>query len=301
LLEKVNQIRMTINFPTIRLVSFVTAAYICAPATAANRNAHTQMKRRLDWRLRSNGAEILVEDPELIVIDKPAHLLVLPDRYNRSLPNLFEILKKELGKVYVVHRIDKETSGVIVFAKTSEAHKALNHQFERKHVEKLYLAICEGTPSASDGEISLPLTESSNGIMRVGKKGGKESVTRYHILEEFQGYCFIELYPKTGRTHQIRIHLREIGLPILCDPLYGNGNPFFLSQVKERYKKAGEEKPLLSRTALHAAKIAFKHPATEQFIACEAPLPKDMRTTLNYLRKFRSKGLRKESSTAGRG
>ncbi|MBI3004538.1 MAG: RluA family pseudouridine synthase [Ignavibacteriales bacterium] len=246
------------------------------------------MKRKLDWLLKSNRADILLEDKELVVIDKPSGLLVLPDRYNRSLPNLYEILRKELGKVYVVHRIDKETSGVIAFAKSDESHRKLNQQFESRAVEKIYVAICEGNTTSNEGEINLPLAESANGIMLVNKKKGKEAVTNYTIVEHFQGYALVGAIPRTGRTHQIRVHLREIRLPILGDPLYGNGEPFFLSGVKANYKKEGEEKPLLNRTALHAAKLTFEHPASGEWLTCEAPLPKDMKTVLKYLRKFRA-------------
>ncbi|MBI4427723.1 MAG: RNA pseudouridine synthase [Ignavibacteriales bacterium] len=206
------------------------------------------------------------------------------------MPNLYEILRGELGKVYVVHRIDKETSGVIAFAKTAKSHKKLDEEFKCRAVEKIYIAVCEGTIESKEGEIDLPLAESAEGVMYVMKKKGKEANTSYTIVEHFQGYVLVGAIPRTGRTHQIRVHLREIGLPILGDPLYGNGEPFYLSAVKVNYRKEGEEKPLLNRTALHAAKLTFEHPLSGGRVTCEAPLPKDMKTVVNYLRKFRSVG-----------
>jgi 23S rRNA-/tRNA-specific pseudouridylate synthase len=124
--------------------------------------------------------------------------------------------------------------------------------------------------------------------MKVDKKKGKEAVTEFSVLEQFQGYAFVEARPKTGRLHQIRVHLQAIGLPILGDNIYGRGEGFFLSQVKSGYKSAGDEKPLLSRTALHAASLTFHHPTTSESVTAQAKLPKDMNSVLKYLRKFRA-------------
>ncbi len=248
------------------------------------------MKRKIDFVLRSHNGSIIFEDENIIVIDKPAHLLVLSDRYNQSLPNLNRMLKDELGDVFVVHRIDKETSGVIVFAKNAETHAALNSQFENREVEKIYRAIVAGTSELEDGIIDVPLSESQRhpGVMKVDPKHGKPSRTSYRIVEKFDGYALVELKPATGRMHQIRVHLSSVGLPIVCDRIYGDGNPFFLSQVKPRYFSEGDEKPLLSRTALHAESISFMHPGTKERVSYTADMPKDMRSVLNYLRKFKS-------------
>ena len=247
------------------------------------------MKRKLDWLLHSKNVEIVFEDEHLLVLNKPANLLVLPDRYNEKLPNLSSILNGELGKVYVVHRIDRETSGVIVFAKTPTAHAKLSSQFEGRDVEKVYQAIVVGTAINDEGCIDAPLAESARqpGVMRVVQKGGKESITDYIVLERFRGYAFVGIRPRTGRTHQIRVHLQSIGVPILADKLYGDGRGFFLSGIKEHYKSEGEEKPLLERTALHAAAIGFSHPATGERLSLTIPMPKDMSSVLKYLRKFR--------------
>jgi len=247
------------------------------------------VKRRIDFVLKAHNGSIIFEDDNIIVVDKPAQLLVLSDRYNQSLPNLNRMLKDELGEVFVVHRIDKETSGVIVFAKNAEAHAALNSQFENREVEKTYYAIVVGSPLENHGTIDAPIMESQRhpGIMKLDEKRGKPAATNYKVIENFDGYALVELIPATGRMHQIRIHLASIGLPIICDRIYGDGKPFFLSQVKTRYFSEGEEKPLLSRTALHASSISFMDRLREQRLSFSAEMPKDMRSVLKYLRKFR--------------
>lgn len=246
------------------------------------------MERKLKWRLESAGAEILYDDDDIIVLDKPANFLVIPDRYRHHLPNLLSILTEELGKIFVVHRLDKETSGVVLFAKTAEAHASLNEQFEGRLVEKLYVGITSGEVHDEHGRIDVPIAESHiPGVMRVDRKSGKESVTEYQMLERFHGYSFLEIRPRSGRTHQIRVHLKSIGAPLMGDKIYGEGKPFFLSSVKPSYRPSGEEKPLLDRTALHAFAISFDHPRTGERSNHSAGLPKDMNSVLRYLRKFR--------------
>ncbi|HEY6951272.1 MAG TPA: RluA family pseudouridine synthase, partial [Bacteroidota bacterium] len=233
---------------------------------------------------------VIFEDDHLVVLDKPAGLLVLPDRYDPALANLYDLLKTKYGQIYVVHRIDKGTSGLILFAKTETAHASLNRQFEERATEKEYVAICVGESSKESGKIDLPLSESPGKRfrMRVDRDKGKESVTNYKVLEQFREYTFLAAKPETGRTHQIRVHLSAINLPILGDAVYGGGDCFLLSRVKPGYRVKGEEKPLLDRTALHASRIIFEHPGTQEKVTLEAELPKDMKIVLNYLRKFRA-------------
>jgi 23S rRNA pseudouridine1911/1915/1917 synthase len=247
------------------------------------------MHRKLKWRLQSTGTEIIHDDDELLVLNKPANLLVLPDRFRHDIKNLYTILTEELGKVFVVHRIDKETSGVILFAKTAEVHAALNEQFEHRMVEKVYMGIVAGVPQSDAGRIDAPIAENGRdaGVMKVSQRTGKEAVTEYRVLEQFNGYAMVELRPRTGRTHQIRVHLQFIGTPLLSDRTYGDGRPFFLSHIKPGYRSVGEEKPLLDRTALHAFAISFDHPRTGERTNLMAELPKDMNSVLRYLRKFR--------------
>ena len=199
-----------------------------------------------------------------------------------------EVFQEELGAIFVVHRIDRQTSGLILFAKTVVAHASLNSQFEGRTVEKVYQAIVRGHSDRQSGIIDLPLFENDKkGTMRVDLKHGKNSVTEFLVVEQFQGYALVEVRPKTGRLHQIRVHLAEIGLPILCDNVYGDGQAFCLSEIKPRYKMHGVEKPLLERTALHAGSLQFEHPTTHDRVQYSAELPKGMETVLKYLRKYR--------------
>ncbi len=237
----------------------------------------------------ASPAETIFEDDDILVLNKPSGLLVLPDRYDPAIPNLFEILNKRYGRVFVVHRIDKETSGLIVFAKTEESHRSLSQQFEGRTTRKVYAAICIGETGEEGGEIDAPIGESpgKKGKMRIDLKAGKEAKTLYTVTEHFGGYTLLEARLVTGRTHQIRVHLTSINLPILGDDLYGGGDGFYLSSVKPGYRTKEEEKPLLSRVALHAQKLSFIHPGTGNPTSFECDLPKDMRIVVNYLRKYR--------------
>ena len=246
------------------------------------------MKHHNPALLRHHGVEILYEDESVLAVNKPANLLVLPDRYNAGLPFLSGILKEAMGKVFVVHRIDKETSGVILFARTAEAHAALNHDFRKQLVRKKYLALVRGNVSPTVGEVDVPIIPSrkERGVMIIDRDGGKESRTTYAVLEEFSGFSLVEAKPETGRTHQVRIHLSVKGIPIVSDPIYGDGRPLLLSSFKPRYKPSGEERPLISRTALHASSIVVKHPALSKRLEISSELPKDMRAALQALRKY---------------
>lgn len=259
----------------------------------------TKLRRtKLESILKSKNASLIFEDDSIVAIDKPPNLLVLPDRFDKTLPNLYNILRDALGQIFIVHRIDKETSGVIVFAKTSEAHRSLNTQFEQRKVLKTYDAIVVGTPADKFGRIELPLSGSKRnpGVMKIDRRHGKEAVTVYEVLEEFHGFALLRINPESGRTHQIRVHLRAVGLPILCDKIYGDGSPFYVSSVKPKYYSQKDElgndikeKPVLSRTALHARSIELRHPISNDPVTFTAGMPKDMRSVLNYLRKFRAK------------
>ncbi len=243
---------------------------------------------KLNQILKRGGGGILLEDDSLIAINKPAGLLVLPDRFDRNQINLYNLLREVFEKIYIVHRIDKDTSGIVLFAKTTESHSLLNRAFENREVVKIYQAIVGGNPVVSSGSIELPIAEDGRGrsIIAMGRRNGKEAITRYEIKERLGKYTLIEAKPHTGRTHQIRIHLSAIGMPILGDPIYGDGKGFYLSSIKNRYREKGEEQPLISRTALHAHSISFIHPLFNRKILIEAPLAKDMTTVLKALRKY---------------
>ena len=244
--------------------------------------ARSSVNRRIESFLRNHRVAVLHEDEHIFVLDKPSGLLVLPDRYDRTLPNLYEGLRAELGEIFVVHRIDRETSGVLVFAKTATAHATLSEQFQARAVEKTYVAIVQGVGTRIEGVIQsdIPVRDDRGIALR-------EAESRYRVLEAFRHHCVLEVKPVTGRTHQIRIHLQSIGLPIVGDRLHGDGRPFYLSQIKPSYKPGSEsEKPLLDRAALHAAELRLAHPKTHEPIVFEADLPKDMRSVVRALRKY---------------
>jgi len=239
-----------------------------------------------------NKLDIIFEDDHLIAINKPSQLLVIPDRWDPNKPSLFAMLQHRYPdtKIYVVHRLDQDTSGVILFAKSAAAHKHLNQQMEHREVEKIYFALVDGEIK-EDGVVDLAIDtdRGKKGKAAIHKKG-KESETEYQIVEQFKGYTFLKVIPKTGRTHQIRVHLQAIGHPLIIDPLYGNSEPIFLSNLKRKYrfKSDQEERPLIDRLTLHAAEICFAHPMTGEKMRISAEIPKDMRILLNMLGKYRA-------------
>ncbi len=233
--------------------------------------------------------EILLEDGDYVVINKPAGLLTLPDRFDPGIPNLYHILKALYGNIFVVHRIDKQTSGVIAFAKNADAHKALNDQFEAHRVHKKYLALVQGRVPDNEGRIDLPIGENAAraGSMRIDTSQGKPSLTTYRVIERFLSYTLVEAVPLSGRTHQIRIHFKGIGHPLAVDEVYGSGEGIKLSSLKKGYKnKPGrEEKPIMSRLTLHALSLTFRNFRSLDHVTVEAPLPKDFESLLKQLRK----------------
>ena len=234
--------------------------------------------------------EIIFEDDDLVFVNKPANFLSLPDRYAQHIPNLYHQLENQFGKIFVIHRLDKETSGGILFAKNEAAHKHLNQQFEFRSVQKIYYAIVDGVLYKSEGIIDKPIAPSQTrqGKMVIHSRG-KESITHYKLREQFQHFAFIELDIKTGRTHQIRIHLEALGYPLIVDSIYGKRDAFYLSEIKHkkyRLSKGQEERPLLTRTALHAGRLQFEHPTTKEQMTLEVPLHKDLKAVVNQLRKW---------------
>lgn len=230
--------------------------------------------------------DIIYEDDDIIVINKPAHILSVPDRFDSNLPNLKVALRKRCGDILVVHRLDKETSGTIVYAKTEESHKHLNEQFREGQTEKRYLALCIH-PTENEGTIDNNIAESQHipGTYTVAKKG-KHSISEYKVIESFKKYALIEVKILTGRTHQIRVHMKHIGAPLLTDSKYGVSDKFFLSEIKKYKRKKGvEENPLIYRTSLHAHSLTITHPTTNKSMTFTSDLPKDMRAVLNQFRK----------------
>jgi RluA family pseudouridine synthase len=232
---------------------------------------------------------ILHEDDHVVVFDKPSGLPVAPDRWDKGRPHLMGLVHARLSpRIYNAHRLDADTSGIVLCAKTKHALDRLCAQFERGDVEKEYFALVRGRPARQRGEIREPLMPDLHrpGEMRASRVG-KPAHTDYEIERIFRGFALLRLRPRTGRTHQLRVHMRCIGCPIVADPWYGDGRPLFLSEFKRGYKPArGEERPLLARLALHAHRLAFEHPATGARVAIEAPVPDDLAVALKQLAKW---------------
>jgi 23S rRNA pseudouridine955/2504/2580 synthase/23S rRNA pseudouridine1911/1915/1917 synthase len=233
---------------------------------------------------------ILLETDDFIALDKPAGLLSIPDREGKDV-SLKSLLRDRYTNIYTVHRLDRETSGVIVFAKNEATHKYLSKIFEDRAVEKIYQGVVQGTPPQTKGAIDLPIMEhpTKPGVMVVNRRG-KPALTDYEVLETIGPYSLLQFRIHTGRTHQIRIHMHSIGHPIACDNLYGDGQPILLSGLKRNFKlsKSEEtERPLLARVALHSQSLKFTD-AHGAIHTIEAPLPKDLRALLNQLHKWKS-------------
>jgi RluA family pseudouridine synthase len=256
---------------------------------------------------------IVFEDETLVVFDKPSGLLVAPDRWDKKRENLMGLVHTHprFGPTVAnVHRLDADTSGLLLCAKTKPALDFLSGQFQSKTVEKKYHAVVVVLPAdqamkviapVRDAQGMLPDTfvvdlalgedERQPGRMRVFKgRGGKDSFSEFRTLERFRGtpgFAFVECRPLSGRTHQLRIHLAAAGAPILNDPFYGNPDiQLLLSGLKRRYKGRDEEKPLIGRLALHASELTLTHPQTREKITFAAPLPHEFEVALKYLRRF---------------
>ena len=232
--------------------------------------------------------EILYQDEYVLAVNKPAGLTVVPLRTGKE-PCLKEILAQRFAReVFAVHRLDRETTGVVIFAFDAQSHRHLSMQFQNRRVRKIYWALVRGRPDPPTGVIRLPLARDKTPIrMIVVRKGGKRSRTDYGLLQAFRGFSLVEARPKTGRMHQVRVHLAAIGTPLAVDPLYGMTEGFYLSQIKPNYKhkKDVEERPLISRLTLHARELTLSHPVSEARLSIQAPLPRDFALVLKQLAK----------------
>lgn len=234
--------------------------------------------------------ETLYEDADLIIINKPSGMLVIPDRFNYDLPSLNKLLEAKLNQqIWVVHRLDRETSGVICFAKNEQTHKYLSTLFQEHNIVKLYAGLVIGNVIPAQGRIEAAIAEHpvTKGKMITTKKG-KPSITDYRVTEHWALYSLVQFQIHTGRTHQIRVHMQSIGNPIVCDSLYGDGKPFYVSAIKRKYKLSNAEeaeRPLLNRLALHAYRLQFFKEDGKEVIA-EAVLPKDILACVKQLNKW---------------
>lgn len=241
--------------------------------------------------MSKSNLDILHEDNDLIIVNKPASMLTIPDRFKPLLPNVLGELKKKYGEVFIVHRLDRETSGVLCFARNAAAHRHLSMQFEKHTPTKVYWLLVEGAmETGAEGLIDAALgeDESRAGSMRVVSKG-KPSMTEYKAVSYFRHYTVVEATPRTGRTHQLRVHFAHIGHPPAVDALYGQHTALYLSEIKQRkfnLKKHSDEQALLSRVPLHALSLTVLHPTTLVPVTFTAPLPKDLYAVHQQLGKW---------------
>lgn len=238
--------------------------------------------------LKKAKIDVLYQDENYLVVSKPSGLLTIQDRYKAEVPNLKQFLLDEFGEIYTVHRLDRDTSGVICFAKNAEAHKHLNTQFTNGEVRKIYWAFVSGRPAIEEGQIDVPiLNDMKNSGRMLPHKEGKEALTFFRVLENYGNISLLECFPKTGRTHQIRVHCQYLGCPLLVDSLYHQKDAFYLSDVKRKfnYTKFEEERPLVSRLTLHAKSLRFTK-LDGELLEIESELPKDLRALQKQLSKI---------------
>ncbi|MBI5799499.1 MAG: RluA family pseudouridine synthase [Verrucomicrobia bacterium] len=244
---------------------------------------------------------IVHEDEHLLAVEKPARLAISPDQLDPQRPSLMRLLHdgiaqgatwaKQRGLAYLsnAHRLDFEATGVLLLAKTKPALVALANEFGANRQVINYVALTRGMPPQPEFTVDAKIGPQTRqlGLMRIDIQGGKKSTTQFKVIEQFRGFTLLHCHPLTDRAHQIRVHLRSVGLHTVGDVDYA-GSPLFLSQLKSSYqaKWSEPERPLMGRAALHAELLEIKHPATGEPVVIKAEWPKDLRVTLKYLRMF---------------
>lgn len=228
---------------------------------------------------------IIYEDDNLLVVNKPAFLPSLDERTGEG-QSLLRMAKRYVEDAQLCHRLDRETSGALVIAKNPEAYRTISMQFENRQVDKTYHAVIDGVVRFDNLEVNLPIKVDASNRVNIDFKDGKEAITRFNTLELFNHFSLIECKPLTGRMHQIRIHLASQNAVITGDVAYRGRLPL-LSKLKRDYKfnKWEEERPMVTRFLLHAARISFKTP-DEKVLTIEAPYPKDFDVFLKVVRRF---------------
>ena len=258
--------------------------------------------------------EILREEPGWTAVLKPAGLASVRERWDREAPTALSLLHAEWRRrdpsaplPFVVHRIDKETSGLLLFGRDVATATALSEAFRRRRVAKEYLALVVGAPADPSGSVELRLAPDPRRktTMSVVRHGGKPSTTEWETAERFRGFTLLRVRPRTGRTHQVRVTAAHLGCPVVADRIYGGGDGLYLSALKPDYRRPSDhpEWPLLGRLGLHAHRLGFEDPAAGAAgapgIELEAPLPKDFRVSLERLRRHAmpDDGMAKEGET----
>ncbi len=241
--------------------------------------------------------EIIYQDNDIIVINKPSGISVTKDR--SGMPELLDFLAGQLEpqicrQLRLVHRLDKDTSGVMILAKTAKAQSQFSSSFEKRLVKKTYLALVTGIIRGNQGTIDISLVRSRKNptLMCTTGKKGKKAVTEWNLLANFGTIALLAVKPITGRTHQIRLHLPGIGMPLAIDPLYGSKRALFLSDFKSDYRLASRqtERPLIERLTLHAYQIQLSNPQTNHPAIFIAALDKKFKAAIKMLAKHSLKG-----------
>jgi RluA family pseudouridine synthase len=246
--------------------------------------------------MRKNPFAVIYEDEHTAAVNKAPGLSVGGDRWDESKERLDRLLSAFLGvqKLYTVHRIDQDTSGIVVFAKDAETHRKLSGVFESRGVKKRYIAVIHGRPLWKESACDLPLVPNGNKEHHtiIDKYRGNKSFTGFRLLGSAGNYSVVEALPETGRTHQIRVHLAALGHPVVCDGFYGNTKPVFLSAIKRGWRgDPFEEKPLLARLGLHGAELfipEYKRPQDAdgaEGLTLRAPLCRDMASLVKQMEK----------------
>jgi 23S rRNA pseudouridine1911/1915/1917 synthase len=239
--------------------------------------------------------DILYEDDWLIAINKPPDMVVHPAKGHQTgtLVNAAAFHCNKLSsrsgelRAGVVHRLDRDTSGVILMVKDEMAHQEIAWQFENRRVEKEYVAICEGRLELDNDVIDAPIGPHVRlpERMSVRYDVGREARTVYQVAERLGPFSIVKCFPKTGRTHQIRVHLMHIRHPILCDSVYGRRDAVYLSDLTGT-ERTPNERPLIARQALHARRLTIYHPVLKRSMCFEAPIPGDMMALIGALRAY---------------
>jgi 23S rRNA pseudouridine1911/1915/1917 synthase len=242
---------------------------------------------------RKNQLEILFDDANVVAVNKPAGLATIPGRDESD--SVLQMLARQLGlpssgstdpRLRVVHRLDKETSGILLFAKNLDAQRHLSHQFQNNTVAKEYLAIVQGHPKQESGQIDAPIAPHPTVKTRMAiSMHGRRALTFWKLEQRFRDFSLLRCFPKTGKTHQIRVHLASIGVPLAVDPIYNQkAGAIFLSQIKRDYRASSREreKPLIERLTLHAERIRFCGVDGQQ-VEIIAAAPRDFRAACNQL------------------
>lgn len=298
----------------VRVQQGITAGLALVNGQARKPSYKLRANQTVEFRLPEAAAEgpqpepiqldLLYEDDAIAVVNKPPQMVVHPAKGHWSgtlasaLVHHFQQLSKHGGssRPGIIHRLDRDTSGAIVIAKTDEAHVSLAEQFQNRTVEKQYLAIVAGCPDHDRDLIDHPIgdhpSHREKKALRIDHPSSREAQTFYEVLERFPGLAVVRAFPKTGRTHQIRLHLAHIRCPVLCDKLYGGRSQFTAGELRTYCRapqvasELADDEILLDRQALHAQQVAFLHPTTGERLQITAPLPPDIERLLLILREL---------------